>query len=123
MNYNYATKESRAGNSRAVGKARKSPGTYQPTSRSASSSRSTGFAGTRGMRGNAAICSLLILAFWAAFALFLVWGAQKVVGDFLSMPYVHQSHSTGECVAVIAPNGDRLGCENKPNRYHHVWVE
>lgn len=123
MNYNKHTSVSRGATFPLDGRARRSPGTYQPTSRSASSSRSTGFGATRGTRGNAGLCSLMILLLWAALALGGVWAATNLVGGILDMPYVHESYTTRECVAVIAPDGTDLGCENKPERYHHVWVE
>lgn len=123
MNSNKYTNGSRAARSPAVAAGRMSPASYPGARRCASSSRSTGSAGMRGTRGNATICSLAILLLWAALALGGVYGAVKFVGGVLDMPYVHESYATGECVAVIAPDGTDLGCENKPERYHHVWVE
>ena len=41
-----------------------------------------------------------------------------------SMPDVHISHSTGECVEVI--NYDErfdYTCENLPKKYNHIWVK
>ena len=41
-----------------------------------------------------------------------------------SIPDVHISHSTGECVKVI--NYDErfnYTCENYPSQYNHVWVK
>ena len=41
-----------------------------------------------------------------------------------SMPDVHISHSTGECVEVINYY-ERFDytCENYPKKYNHVWVK
>jgi len=46
----------------------------------------------------------------------------------LSLPDVHVSYATNECVSVI--NYDTLffsagdhSCENLPSKYNHVWVQ
>lgn len=119
MNSNKSTFASRAAPFQAVAAGPKSPATCRAAVRSASSSRSTASAGMRGMRGNALIISLAIIAFAGS----VVWFLLSVAEGVLNTPYVHTSYSTGECVAVIAPDGSDLGCENKPERYHHVWVE
>ncbi len=41
-----------------------------------------------------------------------------------SIPDVHISHSTGECVKVI--NYDErfiYNCSNYPSKYNHIWVK
>lgn len=123
MNSNKSMYASRAAPFRAVATSQKSPNSYPRTGRCGSSSRSTASAGMRGTRGNALISSIALLLLWAALILGAIWGAVNVAGNLFAMPYVHTSHLTGECVAVIAPDGTKLGCENKPERYHHVWVE
>jgi hypothetical protein len=45
-----------------------------------------------------------------------------------SLPDVHISYATGNCVAVTTYQGvffDSLGynCENMPVKYNHVWAE
>lgn len=59
----------------------------------------------------------------ALFALF-AFGATDYA---LSIPQVMTSHSTGECVAVIADKGilfDNTGysCQRLPDTYHRAWV-
>jgi hypothetical protein len=41
----------------------------------------------------------------------------------LSMPDVHFSYSTGECVEVINYTDEVFACDNYPKKYNHVWVE
>jgi hypothetical protein len=46
----------------------------------------------------------------------------------LSIPSVHESYSTRECVKVENYPGVLFGkteysCENKPSKYNHVWVQ
>lgn len=123
MNLNKYTSASQAARSQADAAGWMSPDNFPAARRSASSSRSTGSAGMRGMRGSALTSALLVIALWAACTVAAVIGAKAVFSNFLSLPYVHESHATGECVAVIAPDGTKLGCENKPERYNHVWVE
>lgn len=44
--------------------------------------------------------------------------------SMLSIPDVHVSYSTNECVEVLNyKEGDRYSCENLPSRYNHVWVK
>ena len=40
-----------------------------------------------------------------------------------SIPEMHVSHSTGECVRVINLGDTDYSCENQPKKYHHVWVK
>ena len=50
--------------------------------------------------------------------------AMTMAFKLTSMPDVHMSHSSGECVNVINYD-DRFDytCENLPDKYNHVWVE
>lgn len=42
----------------------------------------------------------------------------------ISLPDVHVSHSTGECVEVINWDPeDNYSCEELPSKYNHVWVK
>ena len=42
----------------------------------------------------------------------------------LSIPDVHVSHSTKECVTVINyTDEDTYSCENMPTKYNKVWVK
>ena len=52
------------------------------------------------------------------------YGFYMGLSSVVSMPDVHISHSTGECVEVI--NYDErfdYTCENYPEKYNHVWVK
>ena len=44
---------------------------------------------------------------------------------FLATSYddVYISHSTGECVKVVKPDGTLGSCKNKPKKYNVVWVK
>jgi len=45
-------------------------------------------------------------------------------GNFAaSIPDVHVSHSTNECVQVINYTDQQFSCENMPERYTKVWVK
>lgn len=39
-----------------------------------------------------------------------------------SIPDVHVSYSTGECVTVINYADTNYSCENQPKKYNHIWV-
>jgi hypothetical protein len=41
-----------------------------------------------------------------------------------SIPDVHVSYSTDECVKVINyVEGENYSCENLPSKFNHVWVQ
>ena len=51
-------------------------------------------------------------------------GAIYAANAALSLPEMHVSHSTGECVKVINYSSvTHYTCERQPQRYHHVWVK
>ena len=42
----------------------------------------------------------------------------------VSLPDVHFSNSTQECVTVVNyAEHHNYSCEHLPNKYYHVWVE
>ena len=42
----------------------------------------------------------------------------------LSIPDVHFSYSTNECVKVLNyVEGENYSCENLPRKFNHVWVK
>ena len=52
------------------------------------------------------------------------YGFYMGLSSVASMPDVHVSHSTGECVEVI--NYDErfnYTCETLPEKYNHIWVK
>ena len=60
----------------------------------------------------------------------LAFGAVTVaVADYaLSLPDVHVSYASGECVGVENFQGaffntETYSCENLPSKYNHVWVK
>ncbi|WGH15601.1 hypothetical protein [Pseudomonas phage PA_LZ03] len=70
-----------------------------------------------------AIRILAPLAFAAAIAVALA----SVLWDFLHIPEVHVSHSTGECVRMVTFEDEgpkSQDCPEKlPARYTRVWVQ
>lgn len=60
----------------------------------------------------------------------LVIGAAVGYGLFafadyaLSIPDVHVSYETNQCVRVLNyAEGDTYSCENMPTKFNHVWVQ
>lgn len=44
--------------------------------------------------------------------------------DAMSLPDVHFSYETDECVRVLNyVESDQYSCENLPNKFNHVWVK
>ena len=41
----------------------------------------------------------------------------------LTIPDVHVSYSTNDCVEVVNWSDTNYSCENMPNKYNHVWVK
>lgn len=62
-----------------------------------------------------------------AFAAFLVAGIVSTLDNALSLPQVHKSHSTGECVKMVVTDQGHpkeVECpEVLPARYELVWVQ
>lgn len=61
-------------------------------------------------------------------AVVAVFGMFVGVDYALSLPDVHVSYSTNQCVGVTTYQGvffDSLGynCENMPEKFNHVWVK
>jgi hypothetical protein len=56
---------------------------------------------------------------------FAIVGALIHVAEFaVTLPDVHVSYSTDECVKVINyAEGDNYSCENMPSKFNHVWVQ
>lgn len=123
MNSSKRINASQASRSLGAAAPRKWPNASPQARPFGSSLKSTGFGASRGMRGSCRISRLVTFAMWLAFVIALAVAGRSLIDGLLSMPYVHTSHSTGECVAVYAPDGTDLGCSSKPERYHHVWVE
>lgn len=58
------------------------------------------------------------------FTVALVAGCASAAKDYLDMPEVHVSHSTGQCVRLVEADGSSKPCpKNLPDRYQRVWVE
>ena len=49
--------------------------------------------------------------------------AMTMIFNLTSIPDVHVSHSTNECVKVINYTEELFSCENMPTKYNHVWVK
>ena len=63
--------------------------------------------------------ALFTIAFTAPF----VAGLAFAMNSALSMPDVHISYSTGECVKVVNYTDDNFTCENYPAKFNHVWTQ
>jgi hypothetical protein len=50
-------------------------------------------------------------------------GAIYVANSALSIPDMHVSNTTGECVKVINYNDTTYTCESQPTKYNHIWVK
>jgi hypothetical protein len=62
------------------------------------------------------ILPLIVISATAAFGLY-------VINTALSLPDVHFSMITDECVKVLNyVEGENYSCENLPNKFTHVWV-
>lgn len=47
-----------------------------------------------------------------------------MLDKMFSIPDVHFSYSTDECVKVLNyAEGDNYSCENLPSKFNHVWVQ
>lgn len=121
MNYNKPTSASRVRNTRAERNQRKSPDTLAQLNRLGSSLRSIGYGALRGTLEK--IFEWMPFLAPIGFVLFLVWGLFTALDGFLSMPEVHESWTTKECVRVINADGSEGSCDNLPAKYKHVWVQ
>ena len=50
-------------------------------------------------------------------------GAIYVANSALSIPDMHVSNTTGECVKVINYTDTTYTCESQPTKYNHIWVK
>ena len=58
-----------------------------------------------------------------AIGLVLGWLGMSLILDAMSIPDVHYSYSTSECVKVLNyAEGDKYSCENLPTKFNHVWI-
>lgn len=62
-----------------------------------------------------------------SFAAFMAVGLAYALSDALTLPEVHMSHSTGECVRMVTHEQDgpkKVACpETLPARYELVWAQ
>ena len=52
-----------------------------------------------------------------------VVGLAFAMSSALSMPDVHFSYETGNCVEVVNYTDENFTCENYPAKFNHVWVQ
>ena len=50
-------------------------------------------------------------------------GAVFAIDVAASMPDVHVSYATNECVKVVNYTDEIFSCENLPSKFNHVWVQ
>lgn len=53
----------------------------------------------------------------------LIVGTFTIVIDMMSIPDVHVSYSTNECVKVVNYDNTKYSCENLPEKFNHIWVK
>lgn len=62
----------------------------------------------------------ILLAILTSFAIFYMVDA---IFEFLNMPDVYVSNSTGECESVVNYTDKKsYSCSNLPSKYNHIWV-
>ena len=45
------------------------------------------------------------------------------VTSVFTLPDVHVSYSTGDCVKVVNYTDEQFSCENMPSKFNHVWAQ
>ena len=53
----------------------------------------------------------------------LAYGTFYLIDTAASMPDVHFSYATNECVKVINYTDEIFSCESLPAKFNHVWVQ
>ena len=61
--------------------------------------------------------------FTIAFAGTMLAGLGYAMTSALSMPDVHVSYATNECVKVVNYTDEIFSCDNLPSKFNHVWVQ
>ena len=60
---------------------------------------------------------------WSCVVLILIGTVMMATDDFLDMPDVKVSYTTGECIEVISYGDVEYTCETLPRRYNHIYVK
>lgn len=53
----------------------------------------------------------------------VIAGVYFIIDYGFSIPDVHVSHTTNECVKVVNYTDEQFTCKNLPTRYNHIWVK
>ena len=61
--------------------------------------------------------------FTIAFAGTMLAGLGYAMNSALSVPDVHVSYATNECVKVVNYTDEIFSCDNLPSKFNHVWVQ
>ena len=61
--------------------------------------------------------------FTIAFAGTMLAGLGYAIISALSVPDVHVSYATNECVKVVNYTDEIFSCDNLPSKFNHVWVQ
>lgn len=63
-----------------------------------------------------------IITLWVLVVVLVPVLFSVILNKVTSMPVVHFSYESDECVEVRSPDKNH-SCDNLPSRYHHVWVQ
>ena len=61
--------------------------------------------------------------FTIALAGTMLAGLGYAMNSALSVPDVHVSYATNECVKVVNYTDEIFSCDNLPSKFNHVWVQ
>jgi len=62
---------------------------------------------------------LLSLSIVVSFSALMAFAVTSV----FTLPDVHVSYSTGDCVKVVNYTDEQFSCENMPSKFNHVWAQ
>ena len=61
--------------------------------------------------------------FTIALAGTMLAGLGYAMNSAISVPDVHVSYATNECVKVVNYTDEIFSCDNLPSKFNHVWVQ
>lgn len=58
------------------------------------------------------------------FMVIAVFGTVLYMAHYaLSLPEVHFSYSTKQCVKIVDADGNAHSCKHMPKKFYHIWVK